>query len=91
MFNIKTYFTWLNKIEVAKESTFHCLGNLLRNRIAIKGVNNRIEIWENTKILNYDIVIKGSDNILKFETDCAANGNHVSLKMSKEGDEDNCE
>jgi hypothetical protein len=58
---MKNYYPWLNKIEIATESTFQCAGNLLRTRIFIKGVKNRLEISENTKILNYDIAIKGSD------------------------------
>lgn len=86
---MKNFFAWLKKIEVAKESTFHCVGKILGTRIFIKGVNNHLEIAENTNILNYDIVIKGSDNSFKFENDCGANGNHVSLTMWKEGDETN--
>jgi hypothetical protein len=68
---MKNYFTWLKKIEVAKESTVH------------------LEIPEDTNIINYDIVIKGSNNNLKFENDCDANGNHVSLTMWNNGDETN--
>jgi hypothetical protein len=86
---MRNRYFWLNKIEVAKESTFHCAANLLRTRIFIKGVNNRLDISENTNIVNYDIVIKGSDNSLNFENDCAADGNHISLTMWKEEDEDN--
>jgi hypothetical protein len=88
---MKNYFSWSNKIEVAKESIWQCTGNILRTRIFIKGVNNHLEISEKAKILNYDIVIKGSDNSLKFEDDCAANGNYECLTMWKEEDEDNHE
>ncbi|MDJ0674323.1 MAG: hypothetical protein QNJ36_02795 [Calothrix sp. MO_167.B42] len=85
---MKKLFSWSNKIEVAKESIFKCAGNILRTRIFIKGVNNHLDIANNTKILNYDIVLKGSGNSLKFEHDCSANGNHVSLTMWEEGDEE---
>ena len=37
-------FSWLNKIQVAKESTFQCVGKVLGTRIFIKGVNNHLEI-----------------------------------------------
>ncbi|MBD2195434.1 MULTISPECIES: hypothetical protein [Calothrix] len=83
---MKKNFAWLHKIEVSKESTFHCVGNILGTRIFIKGINNHLEISENTNILNYDIVIKGSDNCLKFDNDSGANGNHVSLTMWKDED-----
>ena len=86
---MKNYFTWLKKIEVAKESTVHLMGHILGTRIFIKGVNNHLEIPEDTNIINYDIVIKGSNNNLKFENDCDANGNHVSLTMWNNGDETN--
>ncbi|MEH2023995.1 MAG: hypothetical protein V7K62_10430 [Nostoc sp.] len=80
------YWYWSNKIEVAKQSFFHCAGHLSRTRIAIKGVNNHLQISEHTKITNYDIVIAGSGNSLEIENDCSANGNHVSLTMGNEGD-----
>jgi len=84
---MKNYFHWPNKIEVAKESIFKCVGNTLRTKIFIKGANNQIEISENTKILNYDIVLKGSNNSLKFADNLTANGNYVCLTMWKEEDE----
>lgn len=91
MSQMKKYFSWSNKVEVAKESILQCAGNILRTRIFVKGVNNYLGIGENTKILNYDIVLKGSGNSLKFEHDCSANGNHVSLTMWEEPDEEKYE
>jgi hypothetical protein len=82
------YFSWSNKIEVAKESLFQCAGNMSCTKIFIKGANNQLEISENAKILNYDIVLKGRDNILKFEHDLTANGNYECLTMWQEEDED---
>ena len=82
---MKNYYHWSNKIEVAKESVFQCAGYILRTRIAIQGVDNSLNISENARILNYDIVIKGSGNSLEIESDCIANGNHVSLTMWDEG------
>lgn len=86
---MKKLFFWFNKIEVVKESTFHCVGKILGTRILIKGVDNHIEILENTNILNYDIVIKGKDNSFKFGKNCTANGNYVNLTMWKDEDETN--
>ncbi|MBD2603568.1 hypothetical protein H6G81_03245 [Scytonema hofmannii FACHB-248] len=83
---MKNYYHWSNKIEVAKESVFHCAGYILRTRIVIPKVDNSLNIAENAKILNYDIVIKGSGNSIEFQSDCVANGNHVSLTMWDEGD-----
>lgn len=83
---MKNYYHWSNKIEVAKQSVFNCAGYLLRTRIAIQGVDNSLEISENVRLLNYDIAIKGSGNSLQIESDCVANGNHVSLTMWNEGD-----
>ena len=91
MSHMKKYFSWSNKIEVAKESILQCTGNILQTRIFIKGANNHLDIADNTKILNYDIVLKGSDNSLKFEHDCSADGNHISLTMWKEPDEEKYE
>ncbi|MEC4885097.1 MAG: hypothetical protein SAL70_27830 [Scytonema sp. PMC 1070.18] len=65
---------------------FNCCGDLSQTRIAIQGIDNRLEISEGTRICNYDIVIKGSGNSLEIENDCSANGNHVSLTMRNEGD-----
>ncbi|MBW4566497.1 MAG: hypothetical protein KME31_00340 [Tolypothrix carrinoi HA7290-LM1] len=88
---MKNYSHWSNKIEVAKQSVFQCAGHLLRTRITIQGVDNSLNIWENARILNYDIAIKGSGNSLEIESDCVANGNHVSLTMWNEGDKYNDE
>lgn len=83
---LKNYHHWSNKIEVAQQSVFDCTGHLLNIRILVKGVDNRLEISEQTRIFNYDIVIKGSGNSLEIENDCAANGNHIFLTMWNEGD-----
>jgi hypothetical protein len=84
--SLKKKYLCSNKIEVGKQSTFDCAGDLLQTRIAIQGVNNRLEISEGTRICNYDIAIKGSGNSLEVENDCFADGNHVGLTMRSEGD-----
>lgn len=83
---MKNYYFWRNQIEVAKESTFLCLGDLLHTRIAVRGINNCLNISGKTKVTNYDIVIKGNDNILEIEDNCVANGNHTSLTIGNEED-----
>ena len=79
---MKNYNLYLfNRIEVDKESVFNCLGHLYRLKILVRGVGNYLNFSESTKISNYEIVLKGSDNRLEFGNHCTANGDHKSLGM----------
>ena len=79
---MKNYSLYLlNRIEVAKESIFSCLGNVYRLKTLVRGVDNHLHFSQNTKMVNYEIVIKGSNNRLEFGNHCTANGNHKSLGM----------
>jgi hypothetical protein len=48
----------------------------LRTRILIKGANNCLKIAEDTKIVDYDIVVKGSKNSVMIENNCAVYGSN---------------
>lgn len=86
---MKKFFSWFNNdIEVSQESNFQCAGDFLKSKLLIKGMNNQLEIAENAKITNYEIVIKGKNNSLVFESNTQGDGNFAQLTIWQEEEED---
>ncbi|NET02572.1 MAG: hypothetical protein F6K62_20185 [Sphaerospermopsis sp. SIO1G2] len=82
---MKKLFSWFNNdIEVSPESKFECVGEFSKNKLFIKGKNNQLEVAENAKITNYEIVIKGKNNSLTFENDTEGDGNFAQLTIWQE-------
>ena len=66
---VKNRYHWTNKINVAKEATFVCEGDLLKTHIRVDA-NNAVRIGQQTMLKKVELKVVGENNCLIIGDAC---------------------